>query len=1183
MPNINKTGYKKGTPTEDNTYNVIPSGDITMEGVEKELLAMKRDKDGNIIGFEFMKPNKNYNFKNTESVVEIPKYQLGNMNQFSPPVDQSLQGFQAQYPYLNEQQPNQNLDNLFQTNLTTENTALNYQFPTGSLSIQTNPITGEEVKVPESNISELELRKRNQTQFFNPYGGVDIPTAASKLGENIGNNNTLGTIGSGLKLASGLARNIFGAMGRQNRENQVMQNYLDEQKQDFNRLEYIGKKGGYYQEGGSNLKKEDFDILNQSLRNQGATFDFTEDKLNELFEKVERTPAPQVPDVNLGKYSDIGYFDIIQNRPDSVQLQNTSKSPHTQETINQVLKQLRELNPGRSVNVSFQQGGSIDQIIGNDFEQQLLESLSKQSQNGNTNETSLNLGEYGNLGYFDVLENEGKYTLRNTENNPQNAESIKQQLRKIRQINPDVDITFKYNPKLQQGGNIDEILRIFEEEKIINKIDQPKEFNLGKYKDLNYFDVDTMDGKYVIKNTENNPQNAQGFKEQLEQLRKENPNAIIVQKYLPKLQKGGSIDEELLTGEYITGLPEGKEQMANGEVESGEYYQTNQGDIAEVKGKKHSQGGELMMMEKGDRVLTDHTKLGAKHAKMIRDDYDLDIKASHTYSDVLDKFRSKMGLNKLVDEEEKLIEKLQKEQEKDDSQSKKLNINYLSDKINEITKKKEPIEEARKVLYNRLFDLQEGEKEEELKKEFKSGGIQKMAMEYGIGEDKAYEMFKQFKKGGYYAQEGLDTDKKKVETEVVGGVNPYDIESDFVNQSRGEGIFFGKANAQRLEALEENFPLLVQQTFDIKRDDQGNIIDASLKEGQSVLNFQKAVDANYQALINDAERLGDPSRVEAFKDKVLSERFNTQLVARDFDDKIGNFTSSRPNFGFRSVTPEDLKKLQDKGITTYKQLVDDSGNIRDDIDLTPESKKLLEKFKGSESDFLLGDKEVIAGSPESTKSLERIDNIIKDEKVDKRVLNVPLLPDQYPLQPGSLEPHLKVERIFDRTEAQQIDPEPFLEQIFQQQSVANRQLEGLSPSMKAAAQANITANTQKNINDVMLKIEGANQQARQQSNFRNSDIQRMEENARGQDALNYEKRQLLAKSIYDQNINNYFKKLQDTNVRNFKEVQNLNFDNAMFDDIQYQGDGTFSVSEAPDFKSQIDALFATKGVKQNNK
>ena len=64
--NITRTGYKKDSPDVNNDFNIIPSGDITMEGVEIEIKG--EDNLGNI---KIMKPGKNYKFPG-EIVIETP-------------------------------------------------------------------------------------------------------------------------------------------------------------------------------------------------------------------------------------------------------------------------------------------------------------------------------------------------------------------------------------------------------------------------------------------------------------------------------------------------------------------------------------------------------------------------------------------------------------------------------------------------------------------------------------------------------------------------------------------------------------------------------------------------------------------------------------------------------------------------------------------------------------------------------------------------------------------------------------------------------------------------------------------------------------------------------------------------------------------------------------------------------
>ena len=53
-------GYKKNSPDVDNAVNIIPSGDITMKGVEFKVRG--EDNLGNV---KIMEPGKNYKFPGT--------------------------------------------------------------------------------------------------------------------------------------------------------------------------------------------------------------------------------------------------------------------------------------------------------------------------------------------------------------------------------------------------------------------------------------------------------------------------------------------------------------------------------------------------------------------------------------------------------------------------------------------------------------------------------------------------------------------------------------------------------------------------------------------------------------------------------------------------------------------------------------------------------------------------------------------------------------------------------------------------------------------------------------------------------------------------------------------------------------------------------------------------------------
>lgn len=64
--NISETGYKKNSKDKNKSYNIIPSGEITMKDVEFDVLGI--DNLGNK---KLMKPGRDYSFPG-DVVLEVP-------------------------------------------------------------------------------------------------------------------------------------------------------------------------------------------------------------------------------------------------------------------------------------------------------------------------------------------------------------------------------------------------------------------------------------------------------------------------------------------------------------------------------------------------------------------------------------------------------------------------------------------------------------------------------------------------------------------------------------------------------------------------------------------------------------------------------------------------------------------------------------------------------------------------------------------------------------------------------------------------------------------------------------------------------------------------------------------------------------------------------------------------------
>ena len=168
---------------------------------------------------------------------------------------------------------------------------------------------------------------------------------------------------------------------------------------------------------------------------------------------------------------------------------------------------------------------------------------------------------------------------------------------------------------------------------------------------------------------------------------------------------------EEMTGEYIQQQPSEANITPNAEVENREFIQHPDGQVQQVKGRTHNQGGERVELEGGTKVVSDKLKLGAKNAKLLREQFGLNnIKASDTYAVAVEKYTKKIGLKELNEQQQEYFDKLKKEEKTKDENTSELNNEVLSEKINNIEQKKSTLEEVRAKFTDYTYQLQEGSK-----------------------------------------------------------------------------------------------------------------------------------------------------------------------------------------------------------------------------------------------------------------------------------------------------------------------------------------------------------------------------------------------------------------------------------------------------------------------------------------
>ena len=234
---------------------------------------------------------------------------------------------------------------------------------------------------------------------------------------------------------------------------------------------------------------------------------------------------------------------------------------------------------------------------------------------------------------------------------------------------------------------------------------------LGAFaQDKNALGVVGASGKLLLSGTRNALSGAGAYKI-LKEASEEKERDIIEEQNNARrsnLQKGGKV-EKMMTGNYI----EGNEHHTdpNIEVEKGEYLQTPDGQTMEVIGKKHSEGGELLNVPDSTKVVSDYLKIGSKLATELKKDFGLNLKHSNSFATVIDKYKKKIGLDTLIEDQEEIFKKINKQNSVEFEGTRSVNMELLTNKLKEIESTKKELENELEVFTNYIFDKQEESKQ----------------------------------------------------------------------------------------------------------------------------------------------------------------------------------------------------------------------------------------------------------------------------------------------------------------------------------------------------------------------------------------------------------------------------------------------------------------------------------------
>ncbi|MCA9749271.1 MAG: hypothetical protein KC414_09200 [Romboutsia sp.] len=698
------------------------------------------------------------------------------------------------------------------------------------------------------------------------------------------------------------------------------------------------------------------------------------------------------------------------------------------------------------------------------------------------------------------------------------------------------------------------------------------------------------------------------------------------------LKNGGTIDElapeKALTGEYITGLPKYDEDKANAEIEVDEYVKHPNGDVQKVYGKPHSKGGEKVNLESGTIVVSDNLKVGGDNAKMFRKEFDLDIKASDTFANVIDKYTKKIGLTKLNNEQEALFYKLSKEEETEDVATSNLNKQFLSEGINNIEEQKKDLEKRRSSFVDLVFKKQEEMKPKDSTIEiFEKGGMVKdkrfkeLCKKFNIPEDKAYEIYEQYKNGG----SAYDLPKyQKGGTEEGDPLFGLDLLNSILSNYSNDptyGYKDIKGETSRINQALQEYGIDLPEQFKNKK---GNYSQQDLDTLAGYL--QKAVIESNPNIARDYGTNVAPTAdgLNYLLSKGLPKEYVSKLLTANGKIKSGTKEGSLSSEDISKITDWAKTNLDNTALTEYAQT-----NFNDNkwYYRYPElkavyykDKEAFNRGKGTDSNlesqiyttdktglyedrYLLQDKVfntvaerdawVEANKDKENKSYQGYygtdanDHIYYNPIVNegqpapdktkpnneqtafnqfqleraRRKFNIPYLPDQSAVPPDSITPHLKIERQYERLDPVELTPEDNLKEIFRGVDFTTEQLNNLPDSQRRAALANLTANSQDNINKVITTIAAQNAANAQQTEQFNIGQQGREEDARANDLLNFEARQLTAAAKTQADLNNYFDFNRKVRLGNFNTVSRMNLLNDLFENYNISPFGSIELDE----------------------
>ena len=646
-------------------------------------------------------------------------------------------------------------------------------------------------------------------------------------------------------------------------------------------------------------------------------------------------------------------------------------------------------------------------------------------------------------------------------------------------------------------------------------------------------------------------------------------------------------------------------EMANAEIEGGEYVQDTEG-VKYAEGAKHSEGGIPTQLENGARVLSDYKKVGKDLSKQFSEQLGFEVKASDTFATVLDKFNRKSGFDKKVKHLDEYADKMEKQEKtvKHDA-TLALNKQILIEEAQEDTQKLQELVKQQESLFNMLFEAQEASKGIETEGNFMQNGgtVNDLMAKYNISAEEAMKLVPSFQG---------DKDSSTYTIDKFG--NPIDFQN--LTDAATVGQMYGEApkyTPEEKEVIKKSYSKIVKDKKSLEElyraiDSDSLVYNPgmlkALKEGKKMpLELQHKDEQGtygqqdedklngylYREALGEDFQPGNPEYTKKLYEVVTKDlkekgiNWQGSPFRNKITEGVGNVNQQQPGFKvsaqaeregnidldkFRKATPEQKQALSRSFGVPVEELEKQALNTTNKfLTLTPKGETMPASSSTS----------TVAETPMEIPTTPVVD--VAQDKNRMAFLN---LPDQTPMLPWAMQAPAMLRQTIYAPRWNEISPEQQLTDIQRGRVASAEQMSFLPDSQQASSLFALDANAMAAQNKVRSETERYNQMARERTEAAEADQKTRQSAADVVAAQTYQQQLGNELESNEADWRSWYNRVQSNQMNNWDSVERANLYNAYNPNVQRTSSG-YEVINEPTFTNEASKKYLAEQEKKTKK